>query len=72
MSVLQHPALAGAAEMSDEAKKTETSRLVNEVWQSCWSDTRPFDEVSDGIDGNVGGTGQTDTLAIHRSTESHT
>lgn len=32
--------------MSEEAKKTEASRLVNEVWQSCWNDTRPFDEVS--------------------------
>lgn len=48
LSVLQHPALAGAASMSDEAKKIEASRLVNEVWQSCWNDTRPFDEV--GID----------------------
>lgn len=22
-------------------------RAVNEVWESCFSDTRPFDEVSD-------------------------
>ena len=46
LSVLQHPRLAGDANLSEEAKKTEASRLVNEVWQSCWNDTRPFDEVS--------------------------
>lgn len=26
--------------------KEEAERAVNEVWDSCWSDTRPFDEVS--------------------------
>lgn len=43
LSVTQHGALASEP---DFAKRKETAdRLVNEVWESCWNDTRPFDEI---------------------------
>lgn len=32
--------------MNQAEKEKEANRIVNEVWSSCWKDTRPFDEVS--------------------------
>ena len=29
-------------------------RAVNEVWESCFNDTRPFDEVGDGLHADGG------------------
>ena len=30
-------------------RREEATRIVNEVWESCWNDTRPFDEVGEDI-----------------------
>lgn len=37
LSVQQHPDCAGDAARAEKA--------VNEVWESCKADTRPFDEI---------------------------
>lgn len=45
LSVLQHPKMQ-SSEPELRRREEEATRIVNEVWESCWNDTRPFDEVS--------------------------
>lgn len=45
ISVMSHLAAYEATPQSNEARRLEANRIVNEVWDSCWKDTRPFDEV---------------------------
>jgi hypothetical protein len=39
--------MSTSTEGNDELRmrKEKAERIVNEVWESCWKDTRPFDEV---------------------------
>lgn len=35
--------------MDQQTKRAAAEKVVNEVWESCSKDTRPFDEVSPGL-----------------------
>ncbi|GAA5838936.1 hypothetical protein JCM3766R1_004533 [Sporobolomyces carnicolor] len=36
--------------------REQAEQAVNEVWESCWPDTRPFDEVSGSLESSPGGS----------------
>ncbi|KAH9816690.1 putative mitochondrial inner membrane protease atp23 [Melampsora americana] len=45
LSLSQHPSLRERFGDDPEALRQAANRVVDEVWESCWNDTRPFDEI---------------------------